>query len=95
MKQYALMMAVNSLRGIDRRRRNDGRTPGHPVYAWTVLEEARRARGMPRSFLLVRHVCHKGAVPGCIITVCARHTARFIREQRKDSLGFVRGCGRT
>ncbi|KYM81671.1 hypothetical protein ALC53_07833 [Atta colombica] len=35
----------------------------------TVLEEARRARGMPRSFLLVRHVCHKGAVPGCIITV--------------------------
>ncbi|KYN16508.1 hypothetical protein ALC57_11232 [Trachymyrmex cornetzi] len=35
----------------------------------TVFEEARRARGMPRSFLLVHHVCHKGAVPGCIITV--------------------------
>jgi len=70
----------------DRREtRKRWRTPRHPVYAWTVLEEARRARGMPRSFLLVRHVCHKGAVPGCIITVCARHTARFIREQRRDS----------
>lgn len=62
--------------------------PGHPVYMWTVLEEARRARGMLRSFLLVYHVCHKGAVPGCIITARARHTARFIREQRKDAFGL-------
>lgn len=58
--------------------------PRHPVYTWTVLEEARRARGMLRSFLLVYHVCHKGAVPGCIITARARHTARFIRERHSD-----------
>ncbi|KYN40156.1 hypothetical protein ALC56_05099 [Trachymyrmex septentrionalis] len=49
------------------KRKREGKTISGGVG--TVLEEARRARGMPRSFLLVRHVCHKGAVPGCIITV--------------------------
>lgn len=64
-------------------KRKDVEYSGHPVYTLTILEEARRTRGMPRSFLLVRHVCYKGAVPGCIIMVCARHIARFSHDSGK------------